>query len=85
MANAKYYRHQAESLRKLAAATSDEHQALAYRLRATEYDYLADQSETGGQVQQRGTQPPPAPPASADRPAQQQQQVQPKDDGKDPE
>jgi hypothetical protein len=83
MASAKEYRRQADSLRKLAEAATDEAQAFAYRLRAVEYDYLAEQAESGGQVQQRGTQPPPAPPASADRPAQQQQQVQHKDDAKE--
>ena len=77
MASAKDYRQQADSLRKLAAATADENQALAYRLRAVEYDYLADQAKRGGQVQQRGTQPPPGPPATSGQPAQQQQQVQP--------
>jgi len=80
MASGKHYRQQADSLRKLAEATTDEDQALAYRLRAVEYDYLAEQAESGGQVQQHGTQPPPAPPGRSDRPAQQQQQVQPKKD-----
>jgi hypothetical protein len=82
MASEKDYRQQADSLRKLAAATTDENQALVYRLRAVEYDDLADQAASGGQVQQSGTQPPPAPPV-ADRPAQQQQQAQPEDADKE--
>jgi hypothetical protein len=82
MASAKYYRQQADSLRKLAGATTDENQQLVYRLRAVEYDDLADQAASGGQIQQRGTQPPPAPPGREDRPVQQQQQAQPEDERK---
>jgi hypothetical protein len=75
-----YYRRQAEALRKLASATSDEDEALALRLRAIEYDYLAEQAE-GGQVEQHGTDlPPPTPASPQGQPAQQQQQEQPKDE-----
>lgn len=82
MPSAAGYRQRAEMFRKFAAATTDEDQALAYRLRAVEYDRLADEAESGGQVQQHGTQPPPAAPGSADQPAQQQQQIQPDDKDK---
>jgi hypothetical protein len=76
MRNAAYYRQEAEALRQLAETTTDEDLALVYRLRAVEYDHLADQAESGSQVQQHGTQPPP--PQPGDQPAQQQQQAQPK-------
>lgn len=73
------YRQQAEMLRNAAAATTDEDLALAYRLRAIEYDHLAEEAEGGSQAQQHGTQPPPAAPGSSHQPAQQQQQIQPAD------
>jgi hypothetical protein len=73
------YLQQAAALRKLAKAETDRDMALAYNLRAVEYDQLADESDDAGQVQQHGTQPPRPPAASPDQPAQQQQQVQPDD------
>ena len=83
MPDATGHRRQAELFRKRAAAADDEDQALAYRLRAVEFDHLADEADSGGgQVQQHGTQPPPLPPGSADQPAQQQQQIQPDDKDK---
>jgi len=78
MATATDYRQKAEALRELARTTVDRDEALAYNLRAVEYDYLAEQAEAG-QVQQQGSQPPPAP-QSEGQPAQQQQQVQPRKD-----
>jgi hypothetical protein len=77
MTSAAYYRQQAETLRNLARAMTDEDLAFAYHLRAVEYNHLADQAESEGHAQQQGTRPPPSPP-SADQPAQQQQQAQPK-------
>jgi hypothetical protein len=80
MVSAAYYRERADALRKLARAASDRDEALALNLRAVEFDYLAEQADTG-QVQQRGTEAPPPPSVQGrqDQPAQQQQQVQPKD------
>ena len=68
MTSAAYYRHQAETLRSLARAMTDEDLALSYHLRAVEYDHLADQAESEGKAQQHGTRPP-SPSPSADQPA----------------
>ena len=79
MVSAAYYRQQAEALRKLARATGDPDEALAHSLRAVEFDYLAEQTDST-EAQQPSIAPPPAPPSGQDQPAQQQQQVQPKDE-----
>ena len=66
-------RQQAESLRKLAKATSDHDAALAYNMRAIEFDYLAER-KAAGQVRQPEAQLPP----TRDQPVQQRPRVQPK-------
>ena len=74
MPSAAYYRQQAEALRDLARTMTDENMALAYHLRAVEYDHLADEAESQGES---GTQPPPTTPTAPDQPTQQQEQAQP--------
>jgi len=54
MTNPDNYRQQAETLRKLAKATSDHDAALAYNMRAVEFEYLAKRAEVG-QLPQRET------------------------------
>lgn len=82
MPSAAEYRKQAEALFRRARETADT-EALAYLLRAIEFETMAEALERE-QVQQEGTQPPAAPPQQppAQQPAQQQQQAQPpkKDD-----
>jgi hypothetical protein len=57
MPGAEYYREQAETLRKLATATSDQDTALGYNMRAIECDYLAERAEAGGRGRSTPDQP----------------------------
>jgi len=69
MPSAEYYREQAETLRKLAKATSDQDAALGYNMRAIECDYLAERAEARARASSTPDQ------------HVQQHQVQPKDPG----